>query len=148
MPEQKRHPEDAPVREPNLVSARRDEGDGAARVLPALELVAIELGSLLPVAEVLARIAAREPVVDRRKVENAKVDAVVAEPVHPADRVGELRGGPRRLAELVGVVVEEPVGAELLREFLFSPEDRRPVERVRLPFRKFCGELLDVEKAL
>src|SRR5437879_11769129 len=99
MPEQKRHPEDAPVREPNLVSARRDEGDGAARVLPALELVAIELGSLLPVAEVLARIAAREPVVDRRKVENAKVDPGVAEPVHPADPGDALHGGAARLTE-------------------------------------------------
>jgi hypothetical protein len=64
------------------------------------------------------------------------------------NRVAELRAGPRRLAELVGVVMEEPVGVERLRQLFFPPEDRRPVERVSLPFRRLSRELFDIEESL
>ena len=118
--------EDAAPLEAHVVPAFGEVEGGRAR-LPALALHAVVLGRLFPAREVRARVhAGAKGVVDRGEVEHAEVDQVEADAVDPADRVAQRHAGPRRLADLVGVVVDVPVGAELARELALARQQRSP----------------------
>src|SRR5260370_581165 len=63
------------------------------------------------------------------------------------DGVREREAAPRALAEFVGGVVNDPVGAELAGDVHFSTEDALPVEGVARPACDAAREVFDAQEA-
>src|SRR5512143_1455006 len=65
-----------------------------------------------------------ETIPERGEVQDAKVDTVVSKAVHPPNRLAQRHPGPRSFTELVRIVIDKPVGRELVRELLLAGENR------------------------
>ena len=63
-----------------------------------------------------------------------EVDGIVASIVHKLDSFSKRHAGPRGLAKLVRVVMNEPVGVQLLGELALPAKDGLPCKRVGAPW--------------
>ena len=91
--------------------------------------------------------AGGKSIVDRPEVEAREIDRVVPQGVDPPDRVLQRQPGPWAFTELVGVVVNEPVGVELGRQLGLSLKNPLPGERPGTRPRGIVAEALDGDHA-
>src|SRR5262249_53272464 len=118
---------DSPTLEGRVVPAQGRQGYRLVSDFPGLSLEQIEPGAFLVVREIGFRTQPLpEPVVNRREVQNQKIDAGVTERIDPVNGFAQRTSGPRRLADLVGVLMHEPIGIQFARELLLATQDLPP----------------------
>lgn len=130
MPKQKPDRKHTPAGESGFVPAGGDEINGCLRLLPALDLQAIEGLRLRIVTNGLtdARLVAAI-VLRGLEIQHVEVDRVVAERVHSTNGVAKGQARPRALPEFVGVMMDEPVGRNLATEGFLAAKKRLPGKR-------------------
>ena len=135
MTEQELVGEHPPSGEHDIVPARVRHRDRLRLATPGLELTEAPgiVTELEPPERVLEAVSRRERVVDRAEVHDRVVDRVEAEAVDGPQPVAERDALPGRLAHLVDVVVDDPVGRRARRDLLHPPQHRAQLERRARP---------------
>src|SRR5204862_6750803 len=129
--------------EPHFVAAAGRQVEVVC-FLPAADLEAIAGRRLRIRLERIADIVAgAEAVVDGPEIEAGEIDRVESERVDAPDRLEQREVGPRALAELVGVVMNEPARVELPGELGLPEKNPLPSENGRRAIGRRFRKTLD-----
>ena len=139
--------EHVPAVEACLVPARRHEIDRGP-FLPATNLNAVPGGDQLGMTERRSQIVSGPIVVmGRPEVEDLEIYRVPAESIDERQGVCQTDGGPGGLSQLVGVMIDEPVGVDRACQLLLPSENPAQLEPRRLAFA-VVGQPLDPDYAV